>query len=137
MPPTQTADSLHQEAIRRAQKVGISPELMELALRAQRGDRPYVVELEDNGHTSFYRITIEGPSRILYINTGHPFFTEMYMGEGSTQAFRDGLEVFLWCLGLAELEASEADQVTYAQERHRWSQELAIALPLLTQIWGE
>jgi hypothetical protein len=131
------ADSLHQEAADRARKVGISPELMEAALRAERGGRPYVVELEDKGYGSFYRITVEGPSRILYINTGHPFFTEMYMGEGTTPAARDSLEVFLWCLGLSELEASEADQVTYAQERHRWSQELAIALPLLSRILGE
>jgi hypothetical protein len=131
-----TTDSLHQEAAARGRRAGISSDLMEAALRAQRQDRPYVVEYEDKPCMPFYRVTLEGPSRILYINTAHPFFTELYAAPGATRRFRDGLEVFLWCLGICELQAAAPDQATYVQERRLWSGDLAIALPILSRIWG-
>ena len=125
-------DSLHQEALERAAKVGISPDLMEMALRAERKDRPYIVELESKVEGSFYRCTQEGPSKILYINTHHPFFVECYMAEGSTPEYRDGLEIFLWVLGLGELEAEdERTRKFYVSERHIWSQRLGPALKQL------
>lgn len=119
----------------RAKRVGISPTLMEMALRAERRDRPYVVEFESvEGESEFYRCTQEGPSKILYINTAHPFFSECYMVPGSTPSYRNGLEVLLWTLGLAELEASDEDRKRYVTERVYWSRRLAPALRQLAII---
>lgn len=130
-------DSLRQEARARAARARVSPELMEAALLAQRAGRPYVVEQEDAGHGLFFRCTEEGPSRVLYINTGHPFFTQVYAAPGATDRFRAGLELLLWTLGTAELDASEADQHVYAIERGAWSRALRPALEALAEIFRD
>jgi len=131
-------DSLRQEAMARAAKARISPEIMEQALLTERQGRPYIVELENETGRPFYRCTQEGPSRILYINIAHPFFTDMYASDASTPRFRDALELFLWILGTSELDAADdAGRLTYERERHQWSQHLAAALPALSKIMGD
>lgn len=126
-------DSLAAEARERAAKARIAPDLMETALLAARAGRPYVVELEDKTAGSFYRVTQEGPTRVLYINTAHPFFTQVYMAPGSTVRYRAGLELLLWVLGTAELDADAAGRAAYVIERHAWSQALAPALEALAE----
>jgi hypothetical protein len=127
-------DSLRQEAMKRAAAARISPEIMEQALLTERRGRPYIVELEDEPGRSFYRCTQEGPSRILYINIAHPFFTGMYAADGTTREFRDALEVFLWVLGTSELDASDKDRLMYERERYLWSRHLGQALPILAKL---
>jgi len=127
-------DSLRQEAMNRAAAARISPAIMEQALLTERQGRPYIVELENETGRSFYRCTQEGPSRILYINIAHPFFTEVYAADASTRGFRDALELFLWILGTSELDASDSDRLIYEQERYQWSQKLALVLPKLAAL---
>jgi hypothetical protein len=130
-------DSLRREAMDRAARARIRPEIMEQALLTQREGRPYVVELEDAPGRSFYRPALEGGSRILYLNIAHPFFTDVYAADASTRGFRDAIEVFLWVLALAELDGSDADRALYERERYEWSRRLGDALPALARIWGD
>jgi hypothetical protein len=127
--------NLMGEARRRAQKVHIDPQIMRDALLAQRRGRPFVVELEAAGGATFYRCVDEGESRILYLNIGHSFFTDVYMGPGSTPEFRAGMEVFLWVLGNAEADADPVVAKRYAQERAEWSRRLASALGELRKMF--
>jgi hypothetical protein len=127
-------DQLTQEAQDRAKKVGISTEHMREALLAERAGKPYIVELEHKFGGSFYRCTQEGPSRILYLNVEHPFFVNCYMAPGSNAEFRTGVEVLLWTLGTAELDADEDKKKLYVQERVIWSRYLANALPELAKL---
>jgi len=134
----QAMKNLDGEAIRRGRKVGIDPGIMRLAIEAQRRGRPFVVETEDvQGDVHFYRCQQEGSSRVLYLNVAHPFFSEVYMAAGSTPEYRAGLEVLLWVLGNAEVEAGERGDADlaqwYALSRGRWSQLLGPALRMLAE----
>lgn len=132
---TTPTDSLYQEARERAKKVNVAPDLMALAIRGERKDRPYVVEFESKVAGPFFRVTQEGPSKVLYINMDHPFFLDTYMAPGSTVRYRDALEVFLWTLGLCELEApDERTRLFYLQERQGWSERLRVAVPILAEL---
>jgi len=130
-------DGLMAEAADRARRVGISASLMAAALVAHRGARAFVVEIEDKtAGGSFYRVTQEGPTRVLYLNIGHPFYATIYDPPGSTAQHRAFIETFLWILGTSELDAPEDRRVTYARERQRWSRDLATAAPLLDELLG-
>lgn len=129
------ADSLAREAAERARKVGLTPEIMEAALLAKRGDRPFVVEIENRtSGESFYRVTQEGESRILYLNIGHPFYDTIYSPPGATARYRAAVELMLWTLGISELDATPADAKIYAQERRVWSEHLRVGAPILDEI---
>jgi hypothetical protein len=129
-----TKDSLHQEALGRAKKANIPVEYVELALRAKRRDRPYVVEFEVAIEGPFYRITKEGPSTILYINIDHPFYRYCYGLPSSTEHQRDMIEILLWSLAIPEVEADDEKQLMYVRERQHWSKNLAIAFNELNKI---
>ena len=122
-----TTDSLMQEAAKRGAKIGIDTEIMADALVAQRKGKTFTVEFERVCEGSFYRCAVEAGTTVLYINTDHPFYVDLYLGASTeTQA---ALEVTLACLGLAELESGDKD--LYARERHLWSQRYRKALQVL------
>lgn len=130
-------DSLMVEATDRARKVGLTPDVMAAALLAQRGDRPFIVEVESTtAGQPFYRCTQEGPSRILYLNIAHPFYATIYDPPGATREYRAAVEVFLWVLGTAELDASDVDRHRYVVERLQWSRHLGVAAPILDDLLG-
>lgn len=128
-------DSLLIEATDRARRVGLSTEVMAAALLAQRGNRQFVVEVEDKTSGGpFFRVTQEGPTRVLYLNFGHPFYKTIYDPPGATAKHRAFIETFLWIIGTTALDADPEKQQTYAVEMHRWSQYLAVAAPILDDV---
>lgn len=130
-------DSLLVEATDRARRVGISPELMADALRQKRGDRPFVVEVENKtAGSSFFRVTQEGPTRVLYLNQDHPFYGTIYDPPGATRTYRAQIEIFLWVLGTAELDATDENRLIYQQERQRWSTVMGPAAKILDEMLG-
>ena len=67
----------------------------------------------------------------------HPFYTELYAGPGSTPRLRAGLEVLLWTLGDAEVDADPDSDRRRFYERERvsvWTPHLADALEQLKKI---
>jgi hypothetical protein len=143
-PPQQTqertreaAENLGQEARKRATKAGLKPEAVERELVAEREGVTHEVETEDMPGAPFFRCVQEGGTRVLYLNVGHPFYTELYMGPGSSPALRAGLEVLLWTLGNAEVDAEPESDRRKFYERERssvWSPHLADALSALKSI---
>jgi hypothetical protein len=133
---TAAPDSLMIEAHDRARRVGISADLMAVALVAARGARPYVVELESKPEGNFFRVTQEGPSRVLYLNLSHPFYETIYDPPGATLRYRSAIEVLLWVLGTSALDATESDRAIYVQEQRMWSRFLRDAAPILDQMLG-
>jgi hypothetical protein len=128
-------DSLMIEARDRARRVHIRPDVMAAALLAQRGDRPFVTEIEDRtSGESFFRVTQEGPTRVLYLNIGHPFYATIYDPPGATAQYRAAVEVFLWTLGISELDAPDREHDVYVQERRVWSEHLRVAAPILDEL---
>lgn len=127
-------DNLEKEAKKRAGKAGVKPDAVERELVAEREGRTHQVETEDMPGAPFMRCVQEGGTRVLYLNVAHPFYTELYAGPGATPRLRAGLEVLLWTLGNAEVDAEpESDRRKfYGRERGSvWSPLLADALEVL------
>lgn len=132
-----TNDSLLAEATCRARQAHISPEAMADAMRAHRNDRPFVTELEaTTAGGAFFRVTQEGPSRVLYLNLDHPFYSTIYDPPGATAQYRSALEILLWVIGIEALEATGERRTTYLREFHGWSQRLNVAAPILDELLG-
>jgi hypothetical protein len=130
-------ENLRLEARQRANIAGVAPELVERHLIAQQEGNPHAVETVDRPDAPFFRCTQLGGQRVLELNLAHPFYTDLYMGPGSTPWVRAGLEVLLWALGEAEVDAEPGtDKRTwYQQERSVvWSPYVAAALPRLKDL---
>lgn len=129
--------NLRREAEKRAAKAGLDPEKVEVDLVAGREGSTHDVEPEDMPGAPFYRSVQEGGTRMLYLNTAHPFYTELYQGPGATARLRAGLEVLLWALANAEVDADAGSERRQFYERERvsvWSPEVADALQVLSKI---
>jgi hypothetical protein len=131
------AKNLARSAGQRAKKSGLDPAAVERELVASREGKTYDVDTEDSPGAPFFRVVQEGGTRVLYLNVGHKFYTELYQGPGSNARLRAGLEVLLWTLGNAECDADlESDRRTfYETERGAvWSPFLQAALQSLSTI---
>jgi hypothetical protein len=127
--------NLREEAERRAGKAGIDPTVVERELIAQQADNPHVVESEDLPGAPFFRCLQRGGQRVLSINRGHPFYEQLYMAPSSTPRTRAALEVLLWALGEAEVDAEPDTDRRRFYERERasaWSPYLSDALTALS-----
>src|SRR5206468_8489166 len=94
-------------------------------------------ETEDMPGAPFFRCVQEGGTRVLYLNVAHPFYTELYAGPHATARLRAGLEVLLWTLGNAEIDADPETDRRRFYERERasvWTPTLADALSILKTI---
>jgi hypothetical protein len=126
--------NLDQEARRRAQKAGVAPEAVKREIVAHQEGKTKAVETEDLPGGAFFRCAQLGGQRVLYLNVAHPFYSELYGGPGSTPRLRASLEILLWALGEAEVDADpESDKRQfYELERPQvWSPYVAAALTQL------
>jgi hypothetical protein len=130
-------DNLDAETRKRAEKAGVNPDAIKRDLVAEREGVDYAVETEDMPGAPFYRCVQEGGTRVLYLNVAHRFYTELYEGPNSTPRLRAGLEVLLWTLGNAEVDADPESERRQFYERERasvWSATLADSLGVLQTI---
>lgn len=129
--------NLEQEAKRRSTDTGVEPEFVERQLEAQQEGHPFAVTTEDVPGGVFYRCVQLGGQRILYLNVAHPFYTELYNGPESSPRIRAALEVLLWALGEAEIDAEPGSDRRKFYERERatvWSPYVADVLTALNEI---
>jgi len=130
-------ENLDRQAKRRAEKAGLRPEAVERELLAEREGADHLVETEELPGAPFFRCVQEGGTRVLYLNIAHPFYTEVYGGPGSSHRLRAGLEVLLWTLGNAEVDADPESPRRQFYERERasvWTPQMADALKILKTI---
>jgi hypothetical protein len=114
-------ENLKQEARRRAAKSGVDEATVERELVAEAEGARHVVETEDMPGAPFFRCVQRGGQRVLLLNVAHPFYSDLYAGNGSTPRLRAGLEVLLWTLGEAEVDADPDTDRRRFYERERAS----------------
>jgi hypothetical protein len=130
-------DNLSREATKRAGKAGLDAKDVERDLIARREGSTRLVEPEDMPGAPFFRCVQEGGTRVMYLNTAHPFYSQLYQGPTASPRLRAGLEVLLWALANAELDAHPGTERRQFYERERasvWSPELADSLQELDKI---
>lgn len=130
-------DNLRDEARRRAKQAGVSEDTVERELVAQQEGNTRAVETEDLPGAPFFRCVQRGGQRVLLLNVAHPFYTDLYAGAASSPHLRAGLELLLWTLGDAEVDADpESDRRRFyeAERPQVWSPYLKDALTSLRKI---
>jgi len=133
----EAAKNLEDEARRRAKQSGVSEDKVKEDLQAKQVDNPLAVETEDLPGAPFFRCLQRGGQRVLLINKEHPFYTDVYAGPGSSLATRAALELLLWTLGDAEVDAEPESErrAFYETERQTvWSPNLKAALLALRTV---
>jgi hypothetical protein len=134
---TEAEENLKAEAKRRARESGVPEEAVERELLAQQVGRTHEVENEDLPGAPFFRCVQRGGQRVLLLNVAHPFYTDLYAGPDSNVRHRAALEILLWTLGEAEVDADPESDRRRFYERERpsvWTPYLADALTSLSNI---
>ena len=100
---------------------------------------PYKIEAEHGRPTQpFFEPDQVGPQTIIYLNTGHKFYTDVYGRLNTTEiGIRSGIEALLVSLARAELSKGGEERVFYMQERAAWSSDLAQALEIIPQLLSD
>jgi hypothetical protein len=124
---------LEQEARRRAEQTGLPFEEIAARLRSEVKGHPYKVVEESHPGAPFYRVDQVGGQKLLFLNTAHRFYTDVYAGPESTTRLRAALEILLFVMGECELDATDDRKRFYETERVEWSIRLTPALDLLNQ----
>ncbi len=107
-------------------------------LEAEIEGEPYKVRRERVPGGPFYRPEQLGGQFVLWINTAHRFFTDVYAGADSTPHLRDALDLVLFTLGEAELNSNTDKRLFYQTERQMaWSHRLTTLLELLENQSGK
>jgi hypothetical protein len=130
-------EAVEAEAERKAEEVGVPVEAVLEKLFKDIDDRPYAIITKEVPEGPFYRPELYGGQRRVILNTDHPFYTEVYASPNSTPEVRSALEVLLFVLADAELDARDERENFYKAERQHWSQKLKHALRELARIVPE
>lgn len=137
--PTPTAEQeqeaqrkLETEVRRRAAISGVPEDIVRPEVEREFAAHPFKVRVESSAGGPFFRVDQVGGSRILFLNSDHRFFQEVYSGPSADARLRFQLEALLFVLGDAELDARGDRRTFYETERASvWSPLLNIALERL------
>ena len=92
---------------------------------------PYKIKFEQLEGAPMYRAERYGAQFRLYINMRHRFYTDLYEAPGVTQRTKTALELLLFTLGIAEVDAIGDREIFYRSERGEWSRVLDLYLATL------
>jgi hypothetical protein len=129
----ESLENLERRSKEKSKESGIPPETIKKEMLLEAQERHFKVEFVDHPGAPFYRVEQAGGQKILYINRGHRFYTDVYAGPNSTFYSKAGLEVLLFVIGDCELRANTDTRLVYQTERAEWSKYLNIALEKLSK----
>lgn len=129
-------DNLVKQVKRKSKQTGISEDVVKEELDRQTLERPYKIERERSPEAPFYRVELRGAQLVIWLNTAHRFYTDVYaVLDGPEGArVRAGLELLLFVLGSCEVEATSDGRIWYSSERVDWSRKLTAALTKLEEM---
>jgi hypothetical protein len=126
--------ALEREIERRAEGSGVPKEQVKRQVEAEVKERPYKVTEESLKGAPFFRVEQVGPQKVLYLNTSHRFYRDVYAGDDSTPRLRAALEIVLFAIGVGEIDAIDDRLLFYETERGAWSTQLDLALAQFEKI---
>jgi hypothetical protein len=127
-------EAFDREVERRSRESGVPREDVERQLEVETTERPYRLQTQSLMGAPFFRVEQVGPQKVLYLNTAHRFYKDVYAGPDSSPRMRAGLEVVLFAIGACEIGAEDERQTFYETERGAWSARLNTALAQLENI---
>jgi len=126
--------ALEREIERRTAESGVAQEQVKRQVEEETKKNPYKVVEESLKGAPFFRVEQVGPQKVLYLNTAHRFYRDVYAGDDSTPRLRAALEIVLFAIGVGEIDAEDDRLTFYETERGAWSTRLDLALAQLAKI---
>ena len=126
-------ENLRREAEKLAEQADIPQEEAEKLLEAKIKNYPFKIKVDDMPGAPLYRMDQIGGQKVLFINKGHRFYTDLYASPQATPHVRYALEALLFVMGECEIRAKEERQMFYEQERQAWSVNLNTTLKALEE----
>lgn len=121
-------EALEREIDRRAEGSGVDRETVKAQVEEEVREIPYKITEESLKGAPFFRVEQVGPQKVLYLNTAHRFYRDVYAGQESTPRLRAAIQIVLFTFGVGEIDA-EGDRLLFLQtERGAWSTRLENAL---------
>lgn len=127
-------ENFEKEVQRRVEQTGLPESEVRKSLQLEVSGRTYRVGFEEHPGAPFFRVDQVGGQRRVFLNTAHRFFTDVYAGPDSSPRLRAAIEILLFVLGDAEIEAEGDRRTFYQSERMFWSQQLEVALDQLDRM---
>ena len=127
-------EAFDREVERRTRLSGMPREEVERQLEVETTERPYRLQTESMVGAPFFRVEQVSAQKVLYLNTAHRFYKDVYAGPDSSPRLRAALEVVLFAIGACEIGAEGDRQTFYETERGLWSARLNTALAQLEKI---
>ena len=129
------ADNLEKEAQRQSKNQGRDADQVKEELERETLERPYKIERERSPEAPFYRVEQRGAQLVIWINTAHRFYTDVYAVLGGEEGgrVRAGLELLMFTLGSCEVHNTGDGRIWYQGERVEWSRRLSAALAKLDE----
>jgi hypothetical protein len=87
--------------------------------------------MENRKKAPFFRMEQLGAQKRPFINTTHPFCSDLHYGPDATPRMKTTLALLLFAVGSCELDATGHLKLSYQTERTEWSKRPKIALALL------
>jgi hypothetical protein len=108
-------------------------DVVRIEAKEEEAKHPYKVEFASLPNAPFYRVMQRGGMKVLEVNTSHRFYTDVYASSTANKLLRAGIEVLLFSMGEAELDALANQDKTnfYHVEKIAWSERLEVALDVL------
>jgi hypothetical protein len=125
MKKAKAREELKSIATKIAEETGRAQEDVLEELEETTAKRRFKIEFEPMPEGPFYRPKRLGEQKRLIINSLHPFYAKVY---DATPEIKAALEVLLFVLGEAELEAEGDFESFYRSARSLWSERLYHAL---------
>jgi hypothetical protein len=128
------AAAMEREIKRRSKESGVSEKEVRRQVEDEVQKIRYKVVSESLKGAPFFRVEQVGPQKVLYLNTAHRFYRDVYAGEDSNPRLRAALEIVFFAIGVNEIDAVEDRLAFYETERGVWSTRLENALAQFEKI---
>lgn len=94
-------------------------------------ENAYLLAFENEPGAAFFRLSRDGATRTLCLNTAHRFYDEIYAGPASTAEVRSTLELLLFSFGDTILGTGEDMRASHERQILSWSRRLELALGMI------
>ncbi|MBK5218942.1 MAG: ATP-binding protein [Thermoleophilia bacterium] len=120
--------ALEREVDRRAEGSGVDRDAVKSQVEQEVQETPYKIAEESLKGAPFFRVDQVGPQKVLYLNTAHRFYRDIYAGQESTPRLRAAIQIVLFTFGVGEIDAEGDRLLFFETERGAWSTRLEAAL---------
>ena len=126
-------ENLEKQAKKIAKETGLPENVVKQELQAKTDAKEYKLDYFDESEGPFYRAEQVGGQVVIYINTAHRFYTDLFHNPRTDAFMKNALAMIIFVLGHSELRVTDEKRKWYKIERNAWSIKLDTSLETLAK----